>query len=220
MMRRFLLLTLLLPLFCAGFGEGARAQGGVPPSCTVGVIGSDVIYFGDNINILSGQSVDAEGSVSISCLNLQDRQNIRVCLGSRTESSRTLSNLTDNSSSLRYQIFTNSGRDTLFSPVTESTLFVDLSKTVSLAKFTLYGRINPNQQSASVGDYSDTLMDLTMRFIVFDPLTPPSGVRICYRRHFLYCGSGRKNHPQLQIQHRTEAYGFQRPKRRHNRDHD
>ena len=172
MMGRVLLLTLLLPLLCAGFGAGAQAQAG--SFCLPGLLANDNIYFGGDINILSGAAVDGVGSTQISCRNLRDGQVIRVCLGSSQSSPRTLANNTYHSS-LNYEIFTNERRDSLFVPVTQSDVFIDLSKTSPTAKFNFYGRIFENQQSASVGDYYANQRDFMMRLIFFDGIAPSGG---------------------------------------------
>ena len=187
MMRRVLLLTLLLPLFCAGFGVGARAATAAvppPPTLTTACLASMETTsrsFG-SINILSGAAIDAEGwSTFIKCPRIPPGSVVRVCVGYSDTAPRKL-NKVDNygnsiaSKTLDYEIYPDGGHSHTFGSINESIDYIDLPGKTTAATFNFYGRIFGNQQSASVGDYNDTPL-LYTKVILFS--SPPSALAPC-----------------------------------------
>jgi spore coat protein U-like protein len=164
MMRRWLLWTLLLPLFCAGFGVGARAQARAPVtgncSSTPPLLGASVInnvafnYSVGGFDVLSGDPVSAEGSFIVDCTGVPPGQVVRLCVGFILPSPRQMTNVKNPGSKLNYDIFVDSGHQTRFD--TSVLVPADFTQSITTATFHFYGLIYGNQQAASVGDYSDT----------------------------------------------------------------
>ena len=168
MMRRWLLWTLLLPLFCAGFGAGARAQA---PTCSV--LYSDM-NFGDNIDILSNGSIAGYGTVTIDCSGLGGQQLARVCMGMNPAATiPQMVNQNDNSSPLYYGIFTDELHtkpwfsQLLKRPVEE----LSFSKTSASVRY--YGRIRSGQSSSPVGLYVSFVTPPFRYFIYGSTSSPP-----------------------------------------------
>ena len=162
MMRRFLLLTLLLPLFCAGFGVGARAADGCTATATE-------INFGKNIDILKGVAIPGVGSVTVSC-TLADPNNYKVlvCMGART-TLPTPFMTGPKSAKLEYRMFTDDKRDTPLGSASSVSAINALitSKNANLsATRSFYAQISPGQTASPVGAYTGTFSP-EIKYLIF-----------------------------------------------------
>ncbi len=171
MMRRWLLWALLLPLFCAGFGAGARAQTS-SPSCLVDY--SD-INFGDNIDILSNAAIAGVGNVTVQCFGLNAGQLARVCMGMNPAAfAPNMVNQVDNVSQLYYDIFTDAQHTQLWYSQLKKRPFVDVAWTKPTATIPFYGLIRSGQSTSPVGQYAD-LVKPPFRFFVYSSSATPPG---------------------------------------------
>ena len=171
MMRRFLLLTLLLPLFCAGFGAGARAA----DPCTFTV--DSPFAFGQNVDLISDPTASqaynrnqTAAQIRIACNNIPSdsalaAQKARVCVSIPSDAPNArVMNWTAPPSSARSPISASNGK--LYFGIYKdvgrlevwSTAFLDPSTheltNGETATISFYGKINPYQGTASVGSYT------------------------------------------------------------------
>jgi len=169
MMRRWLLWTLLLPLFCAGFGVGARAQADLG-SCQATKTDID---FGKNIDILKGVVIDGVGLVTVSCtLTDKNTSKVLVCIGASNTVSTPFITGTDASNKgapLNYQIYTSANHDAALgmasSPNAIRALITSNNAALSVTKY-FYAQIFPNQKSSPVGGYKGSFSP-DVKYLIF-----------------------------------------------------
>jgi len=178
MMRRFLLLTLLLPLFCAGFGVGARAQGGYPCSFTV----TTPFAFGQNVDLItdptSSQAYnrnETAGQIKITCDNIPDGKTAHVCVSipSDAPNARVMDwqtpppSVNGRSSAtngkLYFDIYQDEARQQAWPTLLREVPTRDLDKNETKI-INFYGKINPYQNLVSVGSYKGSF---PVKFRVF-----------------------------------------------------
>jgi len=171
MMRRFLLLTLLLPLFCAGFGVGARAARAVDP-CTFSV---PSFAFGQNVDLITdptaSQSYNQTAqTITITCNNIPNisptqAQSAHVCISIPSDATdarvmnwtapllppRSPSSATNGK--LYFDIYKDPGRRELWPTALLDVPTKDLVNGQT-ATINFYGQLSPYQGTASVGSYS------------------------------------------------------------------
>ena len=175
MMRRWLLWTLLLPLFCAGFGAGARAA----DPCTFTVDSS--IDFGKDVDLITDPTASqsynrsAAGRIIISCGNVPADKKARVCVSipSDAPNARVMtwqspppSNLVPASptnNQLYFDIYTDDARSTPWPTALRSVPTYEL-ETGGVKIISFYGKINPVSKTASVGIYKG---DFPVKFRVY-----------------------------------------------------
>ena len=162
MMRRWLLWTLLLPLFCAGFGVGARAADGCSATTTE-------INFGKNIDILKGVAIPGVGSVTVSC-TLTDKNNYKVlvCMGASNPPT-ALSMSGPKGVKLEYRMFANETRNTPLEAASSSNaikaLITSNNATLSATR-SFYAQISPGQTASPVGEYTGTFSP-EIKYLIF-----------------------------------------------------
>jgi len=125
-------------------------------SCTVS---ATAVNFG-NYTPFSPAAVDASGTVTVNCLGVLGG-NFTVKLntgGSGTFSPRRMYKGTD---TLNYNLYTNSGRTTIWGDGTGGTFFPTVNCGLACLgadnNFTTYGRIPGSQNTTVPGSYSDTI---------------------------------------------------------------
>ena len=155
MMRRLLLWTLLLPLFCAGYGVGAQAA-----TCSATF---DTIEFGTDINILNGSAKDSAGSVTISCANLSPTESARVCIAVNPNSAAL--DLASGLDRLKFDFYSDALRTAQWS-YPQGVVSVDLNSTNYQSRLSVYGRILAGQNTASVGSYTASIVP-NIRYAVY-----------------------------------------------------
>ena len=186
MMRRWLLWTLLLPLFCAGFGVGAWAD-----PCTFTVT---PLKFGTNVDLMTDPTASqtynqAVGDISITCNNIPknaagEAQRALVCIGIPSDLDTT-SRVMDWSAApasgkgpsptavrkLFFGIFLDYARRTPWPNGITAIPTRDLGNGEPVL-LSFYGKINPYQNLASVGSYNGKFQ-VIFRTYVYDPPEPP-----------------------------------------------
>ena len=169
MMRRFLLLTLLLPLFCAGFGVGARAAGAAPP-CDFTVPSFE---FGQNVDLITDPTASqfynqTAQIITIKCNNIPDfsptqPQSAHVCISipSDAQDARVMnwtapplpaSSPSVTNGKLYFEIYQDLARSSLWPTALASIPTKDLTNGQT-ATINFYGKISPSSGTASVGSF-------------------------------------------------------------------
>ena len=176
MMRRWLLCTLLLPLFCAGFGVGARAQTQTGTgSCTADY--SDIIFAnnGKGVDILSTQPIDGVGQITVKCSNLATGFKARVCLGMNPAliNDPKMVNQSDLKSVLIYDIFTNEARTDPWYSQQKKRPYVDVDPAKATPPVSVYGRIRARQSASPIGQYIDNVTP-PFRYFIYKYQGPSS----------------------------------------------
>jgi spore coat protein U-like protein len=126
----------------------------VTKACT---ISATALSFG-SFNVLSGSNVDASSSVTATCTN-GSGYSIGLDAGSgsgATVGARKMTHDTDNTKTLNYGLFLDSGRSTNWDDIGGTNVLADTGSGVAQA-FTVYGRVPSGQTSPIVGAYSDTV---------------------------------------------------------------
>ena len=124
----------------------------VTANCT---ITTTPLAFG-NVNTLSGSNVDGTGGLSISCTNgTAWAASAGVGAGSgATYGSRRMTAGTD---LLDYNIYTDSGRTTVWGDDSGATDLIGGTGTGLAQSVTVYGRVGLGQTSVPAGNYTDTV---------------------------------------------------------------
>ena len=157
MMRRWLLWTLLLPLFCAGFGVGARAQTQTSISATCSVNYSE-LNFGDNIDILSNTLIETSSAVLVQCNGLTTGQAALVCLGMNPAATDPqMVNQNDNTTPLYYDIFTDFQHTNPWLSQQKKRPSTTVTFGNPRASIPFYGLIRRGQSTSPVGQYVATV---------------------------------------------------------------
>ena len=207
MMRRWILWTLLLPLFCAGFGVCARAQA---DPCTFTV--TKPYAFGANVDLMTDPTASQPynqtvGDISITCNNIPkndagNAQRALVCIGIPNDLATT-SRVMDWSAApasgkgpsptavrkLSFGIFRDEARVTPWPNGLAELPTRDLGNGETAALLSFYGKINPFQNLASVGSYNGNFQVIFRVYVYAPPEPPPSctlsdkpgGLRVYYR---------------------------------------
>jgi len=164
MKRRLLLWMFLLPLFCATFGVGARAEGNcITPPIVTGTIAIGPMGFGD-IDVLSGLPSEASGYFKFTCNGLALGQTLRICASFSSPWPRQM---TKGSRTLDYYIFTDNARSNIYGPAPTNGVYFDLIRSNNTATFTFFGMIYGNQKTANVGDYFENT-EFTIYYALFE----------------------------------------------------
>ena len=124
----------------------------VTANCTVS---TSAIAFG-NVNPISGANVDATGGISVTCTN-GTSWTAAAGVGSGTGASFAARRMSDGSNLLSYNIYTDSGRTTVWGDGTGSTATIGNTGSGSAQAVTIYGRVASGQTSVPPGDYDDTV---------------------------------------------------------------
>jgi spore coat protein U-like protein len=154
-MRRAELRFALAALLAAGFAAPAGA------ACTVSVTG---VAFGA-YDTLSGSPDDSTGTISATCLIIDDAPDVEIDSGNAPNfSPRRMDN---GGSHLNYNLYTSASRTIVWGDGTGGTQRAALTLTGTFLIWrgysrTIYGRI-PAGQNVSAGAYGDTLV-VTMTF--------------------------------------------------------
>ncbi|MBH1971769.1 spore coat protein U domain-containing protein [Moraxellaceae bacterium AER2_44_116] len=122
-------------------------------ACTVVV---QPVLFG-NYDVFDTVDLDSTGLVEVTCDSVADSYSIALSAGMGSYSQRKMM---QGIYALNYNLYTNSGRTTVWGDGTAGTSVVNGGGL--LTSFSLYGRVTA-QQSARVGAYSDNLV-LTLTF--------------------------------------------------------
>ena len=166
MMRRWMLLRLLLPLFCAGFGGGAKAA--ISCYATPG----PAFNFG-TLYTTSGYSFSAVGSANVLCTGFDTPETatkvVRVC-GKFTQPSPAKSTAATNARySVTYNIYKDPQRTTLFGSTDQDVIPFNLDATSGNVAFRAYGLItNADYASAgTAGAYTGPAVTFNAYFQIF-----------------------------------------------------
>ncbi len=153
MMRRWMFWTLLLPLFCAGFGGGAKAT----ISCKFQT--ASPFNFG-TLYVTSQYSFSAVGSVNVFCYSFEaggtNTQIARVCVKLTLAQTQTMINPAYPGASITYGVYTDPQRTKPLLNPQDYWIPINLDASHSLDTISLYGLINSGQypSAASSGDYA------------------------------------------------------------------
>jgi spore coat protein U-like protein len=183
MMRRLLFWTLLLPLFCAGFGAGARAA----PSCLFS--SATPMNFG-SLYMASGYTFSAVGSVSVLCTGVTGAQVVRVC-GKFTQPGERLAAVVDPRSDILFNIFKDPQRSIAFANTDADLTPIDFPATRSTGIFNVYGRI-PNaggDNPTATGLYTANSLAFTIYYAVFSDAASASRASCSSANPFVNSGS-------------------------------
>ena len=168
MKRSLLIWLLLLPLFWASFGMGAQAAGNCSSDPIVtGPISVNGLNFG-SIDVLSGLPSETSGSFEFTCNGLNSGQTFRICAAFTGPSPRKMKK---DSSTLDYDIFTDSAHSTIYGPAPANGVYFDLTSSKNTAIFNVYALIYGNQNTASVGSYYENA-SLKLSYALFASGTP------------------------------------------------
>ncbi len=153
-----LLLAATLGLFApaaAIAGTAATTIGinaNVVANCTVS---TSALAFG-NVDTLSGSNVDGAGGLSVTCTN-GTAWTAAAGVGSGSGASFSSRRMTSGSNLLSYNLFTDSGRTSVWGDGTGSTATLAGTGSGSAESVTVYGRVGSGQTSAPAGAYADTV---------------------------------------------------------------
>jgi len=124
----------------------------VTANCTVS---TSALGFG-NVNTLSGANVDGTGGISVTCTN-GTAWSASAGVGSGSGASFASRRMTSGANLLTYNLFTDSGRTTVWGDGTGSTATIGDTGTGSAQAVTIYGRVGSGQISVPAGSYADTV---------------------------------------------------------------
>ena len=140
------------PAFAATASSTLNVDATVTANCTVT---TSPIAFG-SINPLSGSNIDATGGISVTCTN-GTSWTAAAGVGSGTGASFASRLMANGANLLSYNIYTDSGRTTVWGDGTSSTATVGNTGSGSAQSVTIYGRVTSGQTSVPPGNYSDTV---------------------------------------------------------------
>ena len=172
MNRRCLLWTLLPPIFCLMLRlEAQAAKLASVVDCKV-INFPDPISFGTDIDILTGAAIWTGGSGQVQCTGIPTGYEVRFCIGlsmggyvTAVTDPRKMANGTNR---LNYNIYLDSNGNSVWTTNDLLKPYVDLSpiKTITSTR-AFFARLDKNQQSATVGKYTDTI-NINSHFYVKD----------------------------------------------------
>ena len=177
MKRNLLLWMFMLPMFCALFGTGAKAQAS---NCSVDY---SIIDFGGNINILSDQPITTEGYALVYCPALAPGITARVCVGMHPDTSPSrMQNDSDPSTFLNYGIFTDPEHTSPWLDPLKLRPYVDITYVQPSVKMDAYALMPSGQTGSTAGQYLDFVRPPFRYFIYATGDTPPSCDQQGYNR--------------------------------------
>ena len=141
---------MLLKKIIAGAMAVVLIEAGAYANCTVNATG---VNFGDYL-MQNASPTDGAGSLTIECRN--NEANVQVALStgqSGTYSGRIMRGGAEN---MRYNLFTNVARTTIWGDNSAGTTQVNLTKVKNPITIPIYGRI-PIGQNLSTGIYNDPI---------------------------------------------------------------
>lgn len=108
-----------------------------------------------NYSSISGNYVDATTTLDVTCTN-GTSYTVELNVGTTTGATFTGRLLTDTTNTLEYNLYTTSGRTTVWGDGSGATQTMAGTGNGSLQSLTVYGRI-PASQAMPVGSYTDTI---------------------------------------------------------------
>ena len=124
----------------------------VTANCTVS---TSALAFG-NVNTINGQNVDGTGGITVTCTN-GTSWTAAAGVGGGSGATFSSRRMTNGSDQLTYNIYTNSGRTTVWGDGTGSTATVGSTGTGTAQNVTIYGRVASGQTGVPAGTYADTV---------------------------------------------------------------
>jgi spore coat protein U-like protein len=182
MMRRLLFWTLLLPLFCAGFGEGARAA----PNCVYS--SGSAMNFG-TLYVASTYTFSAVGSATVLCTNLTGSQVARVC-GKFNQPGTKLYAAASPTSYIVFNIYKDSQRSFSFVNDDSDLTPINLDAMRASGAFRVYGRI-PNaggDNAVSTGSYIASSVGFYFYYRIFPDAVSANAASCSSGSPFVYGG--------------------------------
>ena len=140
------------PVFAATASSTLNVDATVTANCTVS---TSPIAFG-NVNPISGSNIDSTGGISVTCTN-GTTWTAAAGVGSGTGASFASRRMANGANLLSYNIYTDSGRTTVWGDGTSSTATVGNTGSGSAQSVTIYGRVTSGQISVPPGSYADTV---------------------------------------------------------------
>ncbi|WP_167737579.1 Csu type fimbrial protein [Sphingomonas parva] len=140
------------PAFAQTASSSLDVSATVTANCTVT---TSPIAFGA-VNTLSSSNVDGTGGVTVTCTN-GTAWAASADAGSGTGATLGNRRMTAGSNQLSYNLYTDSGRSSVWGDGTGSTATVANTGTGLAQDFTVYGRVAAGQTSVPAGSYSDTV---------------------------------------------------------------
>jgi spore coat protein U-like protein len=140
------------PAFAATTSSTLNVDATVTANCTVS---TSPIAFG-SVNPISGADVDASGGITVTCTN-GTGWTAAAGVGSGSGASFASRRMSDGSNLLSYNIYTDSGRTSVWGDGTGSTATIGNTGDGSAQSVTVYGRVASGQTSVPPGDYDDTV---------------------------------------------------------------
>jgi spore coat protein U-like protein len=148
----------LVALYLAAFSKPAAALcDGTACTCTVSVGGN--VAFG-NYNPLPGTSWDATGSFTVSCSPIVGTVTYTAALSTGSGNSYSPRQMKAGAHALKYNLYTDSARTVVWGDGTGGTQTQGATSPLGPSysqSYNVYGRIQANQQSTSIGSYSDSI---------------------------------------------------------------
>lgn len=132
----------------------------IPPSCTIGTAAIAFAAY-DPVNANATVPDDRTGDIVIRCT--KGASGITIGLGNganNTGAQRRMTNATDPTTTIDYEVYQDTGRVTIWGPGDSGTARSgrDLNGTGDNITVTMFGRIPPHQLQATAGSYNDTLV--------------------------------------------------------------
>ncbi|HEX8655563.1 MAG TPA: spore coat U domain-containing protein [Allosphingosinicella sp.] len=124
----------------------------VTANCT---ISTTPIAFG-SVNTLSGNNVDANGTVSVTCTN-GSPWTLSADAGGGSGATMATRRMTAGGNTLNYTIHTTAGHGTVWGDGTATTATIGNTGTGSAQTITVYGRVFSGQTGVPAGSYADTV---------------------------------------------------------------
>jgi len=140
------------PASAATAGSNLSVSASVSANCTVT---TSAMSFG-SVDSLSGAAVDGTGGLTVTCTN-GTAWTAAAGVGSGSGAAFSGRQMSSGSNLLGYNLFTDSGRATVWGDGSASTATIGNTGTGSAQAVTVYGRIAAGQTSVQPGSYSDTV---------------------------------------------------------------
>ena len=144
--------TFAAPAFASTASSTLNVDATVTANCTVS---TSAISFG-NVNPISGSNVDASGGITVTCTN-GTAWTAAAGVGSGTGASFASRKMSSGGNSLAYNIYTDSGRTSVWGDGTGSTATLGNTGSGAAQSVTVYGRVGSGQTAVPPGSYADTV---------------------------------------------------------------
>ena len=144
--------ALATPAFATTASSTLSVDATVTANCTVS---TSPLSFG-NVNPISGSNADASGGITVTCTN-GTAWTAAAGVGGGTGASFASRKMSSGGNLLSYNIYTDSGRSTVWGDGTGSTATLGNTGSGVAQSVTVYGRVPSGQGTVPPGSYADTV---------------------------------------------------------------